>query len=153
MRPAWRYVTVHSGNRPIRRRAEGRGTLVTGIGPRGGTGHLNDFRSRGLTDHYAVPARTAGADFAIHVSPVTIIFHAMRAVLLASATAANFGDLRLRSSTSHGDAFPLRRACWITAVAPTTNTLRNPSSPARVITPSLTLPAVECEESHHTLAP
>ncbi|MEA2740123.1 MAG: hypothetical protein QOH05_3430, partial [Acetobacteraceae bacterium] len=27
--------------------------------------------------------------------------------LLASATAANFGDLRLRSSSSQGDAFPL----------------------------------------------
>ena len=67
----------------------------------------------------------------------------MRAVLLARATAANFGDLRLRSSSSQGDAFPLLTACRITAVAPTTSTLRNPSSPARVITPSLTLPAVE----------
>src|ERR1700742_1603973 len=67
----------------------------------------------------------------------------MRAVLLASATAAHFGDLRLRISTSQGDAFPPRRTCLITAVAPTTSTLRNPSSPARVITPSLVLPAVE----------
>src|SRR5450756_793817 len=67
----------------------------------------------------------------------------MRAILLASATAANFGDLRLRSSVSQGDNLPPRRTCWITAVAPTTSTLRNPSSPARVITPSLTLPAVE----------
>src|SRR5271166_4364679 len=32
----------------------------------------------------------------------------MRAVLLASATAASFGGLRLRSSASHGDALPLR---------------------------------------------
>jgi hypothetical protein len=44
---------------------------------------------------------------------------------------------------SQGDAFPLLTACRITADAPTTSTLRNPSSPARVITPSLTLPAVE----------
>ena len=33
--------------------------------------------------------------------------------------------------------------CWITAVAPTTSTLRKASSPARVITPSRFLPAVE----------
>jgi hypothetical protein len=72
-----------------------------------------------------------------------IIFRAIRAVLLASATAASFGDLRLSSAVSQGDALPLRRACWITEVAPTTSTLRNVSSPARVITPSLTLPAVE----------
>ena len=74
---------------------------------------------------------------------MTIIFQAMRAILLASATAANFGGLRLRSSTSQGDPRPLRRTCWITAVAPTTSTLRKVSSPARVMTPSLTLPAVE----------
>jgi len=67
----------------------------------------------------------------------------MRAVLLASATAASFGDLRLRSAASQGEARPLRRACWITAVAPTTSTLRSASPPARVMTPSLTLPAVE----------
>ena len=36
----------------------------------------------------------------------------MRAVLLASATAANFGDLRLRSPASQGDAFAPRSACW-----------------------------------------
>src|SRR5713101_5173540 len=67
----------------------------------------------------------------------------MRAVLLASATAANFGDLRLRSWVSQGDGLPPRWACWITVVAPTTSTLRNPSSPTRVIPPSLILPAVE----------
>ena len=67
----------------------------------------------------------------------------MRAILLASATAANFGDLRLSSAASQGDALPLRKAWRITAVAPATSTLRNPPSPARVITPSLTLPAVE----------
>ena len=49
----------------------------------------------------------------------------------------------LSSAASQGEALPLRRACWITEVAPTTSTLRNASSPARVITPSLTLPAVE----------
>ena len=34
--------------------------------------------------------------------PVAISFQAMRAVLLAGATAANFGGLRLRSSVSQG---------------------------------------------------
>ena len=35
------------------------------------------------------------------------------------------------------------RTCRIRAVAPTTSTLRKASSPARVITPSRALPAVE----------
>ena len=41
-----------------------------------------------------------------------------------------------------GQALP-RRTCWITAVAPTTSTLRKASSPARVMPPSRVLPAVE----------
>src|SRR3954451_21737823 len=41
----------------------------------------------------------------------------MRAILLASATAASFGDLRLRSAVSQGDALPPHRTCWITAGA------------------------------------
>src|ERR1700720_3894534 len=61
----------------------------------------------------------------------------MRAILLASATAASFGGLRLRRSTSQGESAPRPyRICRITAVAPTTSTLRNASSPARGITPS-----------------
>jgi hypothetical protein len=40
-------------------------------------------------------------------------------------------------------ATPCRCAEHVAEVAPTTSTLRNVSSPARVITPSLTLPAVE----------
>src|SRR3981189_2875753 len=62
----------------------------------------------------------------------------------ASATAASFGGLRLRSCSTHAESMlrplPFRR-CLMTAVAPTTNALRRPSSPARVMTPSLTLPA------------
>ena len=76
--------------------------------------------------------------------PLTISFQAMRAVLLASATAASFGGLRLTSAVSQGDGFPCAfLACWITAVAPTTKTPRNASSPARVMTPRRCLPAVE----------
>src|SRR3981081_3851372 len=66
----------------------------------------------------------------------------MRAVLLASATAASFGGLRLSSASSQGDPRPCL-ACLITAVAPATSTLRSISSPARVILPSRGLPAGE----------
>jgi hypothetical protein len=73
-----------------------------------------------------------------------MIFQAMRAVLLASATAATLGGLRLSSSTSHGEGLPrLLLACWMQVVAPLTSTARKRSSPARVMPPSLCLPAVE----------
>jgi len=48
---------------------------------------------------------TAGADFAMYVSLDTMIFQAIRAILLASAMAASFDGLRLRSSVSQADAF------------------------------------------------
>lgn len=55
----------------------------------------------------------------------------MRANLLANATAASLGGLRLRMSISQGDARPLLpTACLITAVAPDTSTARKASSPA-----------------------
>jgi hypothetical protein len=58
---------------------------------------------------------------------VTISFHAMRANLLANATAASLGGLRLRRSMSQGDARPRQpTACLITAVAPDTSTARTP---------------------------
>lgn len=49
-------------------------------------------------------------------------FQAIRAILLASATATNFGFFRCRSSISHCEACLLRPAltCWRRAVAPTT---------------------------------
>src|ERR1700730_2373158 len=95
-----------------------------------------------LADLYVAFARE-GTDLPATGPPVTISFQATRAILLASATAANFGGLRLRRSTIQGEPRPPRRTCLITAVAPTTNTLRKASSPALVMTPSLTLPAVE----------
>src|SRR3954453_9449157 len=72
----------------------------------------------------------------------------MRASLLASATATSFGGLRWRRSRIQAmSPVPLRqrpsRTRLIRAVAPTTSTLRSASSPARVIPPSRTLPAVE----------
>ena len=63
------------------------------------------------------------------LSPVVSSFQAMRAVLLASATAASFGGLRASSATSQGDGRPRPFiACWITEVAPATRTLRSISS-------------------------
>jgi hypothetical protein len=46
------------------------------------------------------------------VAVLAISFQAMRAVLLAGATAANFGGLRLRSSVSQGAGqFQKRHIC------------------------------------------
>src|SRR5439155_15967021 len=76
--------------------------------------------------------------------PLTISFQATRAILLANATATSLAGLRLRRSSNQGGEYPRPfSACWITAVAPATSTLRNVSSPARLITPSRVLPAVE----------
>ena len=66
----------------------------------------------------------------------------MRAILLASATAASFFGLRASNPKSHGAARP-RLACWITAVAPSTSNRRRLSSPSRLILPSRCLPPVE----------
>ena len=77
---------------------------------------------------------------------MTISFQAMRATLLASATATSFAGFRFRSCSSQGESALLLLPFTTnlrSAVAPTTNTLRKASSPARVMTPSLTLPPVE----------
>ena len=68
----------------------------------------------------------------------------MRAALLASATAASLGGLRLTSDTSQGGAPALPRlTCWMTEVAPHMKSDLSVSSPARVILPGLALPPVE----------
>src|SRR5258708_20317947 len=75
---------------------------------------------------------------------MVMIFQAVGGVLLASATAATLGGLRLSNSTSHGEGLPrLFLACWMQVVAPLTSTARKRSSPARVMPPSLCLPAVQ----------
>jgi hypothetical protein len=72
---------------------------------------------------------------ALYLSPVVISFHAIRAILLASAIATSLG-LRLSNATSH-EAHLLRPARLTRgiAVAPITSALRNASSPARVMMP------------------
>ena len=64
-----------------------------------------------LADLHATSAMTADADFALYVSLDTMIFQAIRAILLASAMAASFDGLRLSSSVSQAEALPVRRAC------------------------------------------
>ncbi len=62
-------------------------------------------RSSGrLINCYAVAALAASPSSRLYGSPVTIIFQAIRAILLARATATSFGGLRLRSSVSQCDA-------------------------------------------------
>jgi hypothetical protein len=66
----------------------------------------------------------------------------MRAILLASATAATFFDFRVSNPNSHGEVRP-GLAARITAVAPITSNRRRSSSPWRLIPPSRYRPAVE----------
>src|SRR5258708_5879711 len=66
----------------------------------------------------------------------------VRAILLASATAASFFGLRASKLTSHGEALP-GLAKRITAVAPSTNNLRSAASPCRLIAPSRRRPPDE----------
>ena len=75
-------------------------------------------------------------------SPLTIMARTMRAILLASATAATFFGLRACNPMSHGAVRP-GLAARITAVAPITSRRRKSSSPARLIRPSFCRPAVE----------
>ena len=66
VRPESRYVTVRSGSRPIRHRAEGgRNRGYRKRATRAARGASTTSGQAGLADHYTVPARAAGANFAI----------------------------------------------------------------------------------------
>src|SRR5665213_2921733 len=70
---------------------------------------------------------------------------AIRAILLASATAATFVGRRSINWPSHGRfCVPCLRAEWMTAIAPTTSNRRKYRLPCLVILPSLSLPPVVC---------
>src|SRR5215813_11122362 len=58
----------------------------------------------------------------------------VRAILLASAIAASFFGLRASRLSNQGDAWP-GLAKRITAVAPSTTSLRRPSLPCRLMRP------------------
>jgi hypothetical protein len=79
----------------------------------------------------------------IYRSPVIIMAQIILAILLASATAAIFGDRRARNLTSHGRFVPCLWAYRITASAPITSNCRRYRSPRFVMPPSFTLPPLE----------
>lgn len=101
----------------------------------------------GQSRQQAAAAASATASIGLrYVSPLVISFHAMRAILLARATAAGFGFFLLRRLRSHGVArrlCPFCLTCRSTVVAPTTSVLLRRLSPALVIPPCLTLPPEE----------
>src|ERR1700712_4479082 len=81
-----------------------------------------------------------------YVSPLFIIAHTIRAILLASATAASLRGRRCSSFSNHSLAclLPGLSANRMTAVAPITSNWRNRSLPARLMPPMRCLPPVEC---------
>src|SRR5262252_8118062 len=77
-------------------------------------------------------------------SPRTIMAQAMRAILLASATAATLIGRRSIRRASQGRFVPCWRAYRMTAMAPATSSQRKCRLPCFEIPPSLSLPPVEC---------
>ena len=102
-----------------------------------------DLSDRGYLELCGPATITIGADNNGEIAFSTLQTGlAIRTILFASAAAASFGGLHSSRPTSQREAAPRpRRTCRITAVAPATSMRRKASSPARVITPSLTLPA------------
>lgn len=80
----------------------------------------------------------------LYTPPDTISRQAMRANLLARATATSFGGFRSSRAASHGEGLwrPLRM-CLSTAVAPTISVERSAESPAFVMPPCRWRPPVE----------
>ncbi len=77
-----------------------------------------------------------------YASPVAIMAHTMRAILLARATAASLRGLRSSNASNQAEALLLPGlAYWITAVAPSTNNCRSRSLPARLMPPQALAPA------------
>ncbi len=73
----------------------------------------------------------------------TINRQAMRANVLASATATSFGSFCSSSAASHGvDLCRPAQTCLRRAVAPTINVDRSAESPAFVIPPNFCLPTI-----------
>ena len=92
-------------------------------------------------DAYAAAGSNLGS---LNRSPRTIIAQAMRAILLASATAATLTGRRPIRRTSQSRFVPCRRAYRMTAIAPATSSHRKCRLPCFDILPSLSLPPVEC---------
>jgi hypothetical protein len=77
-------------------------------------------------------------------SPRTMMAQAIRAILLASATAATLTGRRPLRRTSQSRFVPCCRVYRITAMAPATSSHRKCRLPCFDILPSLSLPPVEC---------
>ena len=77
-------------------------------------------------------------------SPRTIMAQAMRAILLANATAATLTGLRSMIRASHSRFVPCCRAYRMTAMAPVTRSHRKYRLPCFEILPRRSLPPVEC---------
>ena len=92
----------------------------------------------------AVDGYVAGSNFgSLNRSPHTIMAQAMRAILLASATAATLIGRRSIRRASQGRFVPCWWAYRTTAMAPATSSQRKCRLPCFEIPPSLSLPPVE----------
>ncbi len=80
----------------------------------------------------------------LNLSPCTIMAQAMRAILLARATAATLTGLRSMILASHSRLVPRCRAYLMTAMAPVTSNHRKYRLPCFEIRPRRSLPPVEC---------
>src|SRR5262244_1384249 len=94
---------------------------------------------------HAADSYAAGNNFgSLNRSPRTIMAQAMRAILLASATAATLSGRRSIRRASQGRLVPCCRAYRRTAMALATSSQRKCRLPCFEILPSLSLPPVEC---------
>src|SRR5918993_6034469 len=76
--------------------------------------------------------------------PFTSKAQTVRAVLLASATAATLGGLRAKIAATQAEALPPLRACRRTVVAPRMSRVRSVGLPIFEIRPRRSLPPLEC---------
>ena len=81
---------------------------AAGIRPFAVDGYLADLTDYVSDDLWSALAYAAAVTGALYSSCLISSAQMMRAVLLAKATAANFGGLRLRSPASQGDGLPPR---------------------------------------------
>ena len=109
---------------------------------------MSALRRRALANSYdflrTADGYAAGNNLgSLNRSPRTIMAQAMRAILLASATAATLIGRRSMRRASQSRFVPCWRAYRMTAIAPVTSSQRKCRLPCLEILPSLSLPPVE----------